>query len=56
MSKYSNQVHAFEPNPIIYKDLNNYQRKIVTVFENISKRGFGSASWTVVEPYCHFTK
>ena len=37
-------------------NLNNYQRKIVTVFENISKRGFGSASWTVVEPYCHFTK
>ena len=29
-------------------NLNNYQRKIVTVFENISKRGFGSASWTVV--------
>ena len=37
-------------------NLNNYQRKIVTVFENISKRGFGSASWTVVEPFCHFTK
>ena len=37
-------------------NLNNYQRKIVTVFENTSKRGFGSASWTVVEPYCHFTK
>ena len=37
-------------------NLNNYQRKILTVFENISKRGFGSASWTVVEPYCHFTK
>ena len=37
-------------------NLNNYQRKIATVFENISKRGFGSASWTVVEPYCHFTK
>ena len=37
-------------------NLNNYQRKIVTVFKNISKRGFGSASWTVVEPYCHFTK
>ena len=37
-------------------NLNNYQGKIVTVFENISKRGFGSASWTVVEPYCHFTK
>ena len=37
-------------------NLINYQRKIVTVFENISKRGFGSASWTVVEPYCHFTK
>ena len=37
-------------------NLNNYQRKILTVFENISKRGFGSACWTVVEPYCHFTK
>ena len=37
-------------------NLNKYQRKIITVFENISKRGFGSASWTVVEPYCHFTK
>ncbi len=37
-------------------NLNNYQRKIVTVFENILKRGFGSASWTVVEPFCHFTK
>ena len=37
-------------------NLNNYQRKIVTVFENMSKSGFGSASWTVVEPYCHFTK
>ena len=38
------------------KNLNNYQRKIVAVLDNISKRGFGSASWTVVEPYCHFTK
>ena len=37
-------------------NLNNYQRKILTEFENISKSGFGSASWTVVEPYCHFTK
>ena len=23
---------------------------------NINKKGFGSASWTVVEPNCHFTK
>ena len=37
-------------------DLNIYQRKIVDQLENVSKRGFGSASWTVVEPYCHFTK
>ena len=37
-------------------DLNNYQRKIVNQLENVSKRGFGSASWTVVEPFCHFTK
>ena len=28
MSKYSNKVHAFEPNPIIYKDLENYLLKI----------------------------
>ena len=37
-------------------DLNNYQSKIVNQFENIYKRSFGSASWTVVEPNCHFTK
>ena len=37
-------------------DLNIYQRKIVDQLENVSKRGFNSASWTVVEPYCHFTK
>ena len=36
--------------------LNNYQRKILYQLKNISKRGFGSASWTVVEPFCHFTK
>ena len=28
MSKYSNKVHAFEPNPVIYKDLENYLLKI----------------------------
>ena len=37
-------------------DLNNYQRKIVNQFNNVSKVGFSHASWTVVEPNCHFTK
>jgi len=37
-------------------NLNNYQRKIVINFENILKRNFGTSSWTVVEPKCHFTK
>ena len=37
-------------------DLNNYQLKIVNIFDNISKRNFGTSSWTVVEPNCHFTK
>ena len=37
-------------------NLNSYQSKIVSQLENINKRGFGSASWTVVEPNCHFTK
>ena len=37
-------------------DLNNYQSKIIYQLKNISKKGFGSASWTVVEPFCHFTK
>ena len=37
-------------------DLNNYQRKIVYQFNNVSKVRFGHASWTVVEPNCHFTK
>ena len=36
-------------------DLNNYQLKIVNIFDNISKRNFGTSSWTVVEPNCHFT-
>ena len=39
-----------------FSDLNNYQRKIVYQFNNVSKVGFGHASWTVVEPNCHFTK
>ena len=37
-------------------NLNNYQRKIVLNFENIFKRNFGTSSWTVVEPNCHFTR
>ena len=36
--------------------LNSYQRKIVYQYLNIGKKGFGNASWTVVEPNCHFTK
>ncbi len=37
-------------------ELNSYQSKIVNAYLNINKKGFGSASWTVVEPNCHFTK
>ena len=37
-------------------NLNSYQAKIVLNFENISKRKFGTSSWTVVEPNCHFIK
>jgi hypothetical protein len=37
-------------------ELNSYQSKIVNQYLNIGKKGFGSASWTVVEPNCHFTK
>tara|TARA_B110001450_G_C17620857_1_gene481160 strand:- start:515 stop:1270 length:756 start_codon:yes stop_codon:yes gene_type:complete len=29
MSKYSNYVHAFEPNPIIFKDINKNLKKII---------------------------
>ena len=36
-------------------NLNSYQIKIVNIFDNISKRTFGTSSWTVVEPNCHFT-
>ena len=39
-----------------YKDLNNYQRKIISNFDNVLKRNAGTSSWTVVEPRCHFTK
>ena len=39
-----------------YKNLNSYQKKIVSNYKNISKVGFGVSSWTVVEPRCHFTK
>tara|TARA_B100000945_G_C20072129_1_gene452975 strand:- start:70 stop:636 length:567 start_codon:yes stop_codon:yes gene_type:complete len=37
-------------------ELNSYQSNIVNQYLNIGKKGFGSASWTVVEPNCHFTK
>ena len=36
--------------------LNSYQSNIVYQYLNIGKKGFGHASWTVVEPNCHFTK
>jgi hypothetical protein len=36
--------------------LNSYQWDIVHHYLKIGKRPFGSASWTVVEPNCHFTK
>ena len=35
---------------INYKDLNNYQRKIISNFDNILKRNAGTSSWTVVGP------
>ena len=38
------------------KGLNNYQRKIVSNFNNVLKLNAGTSSWTVVEPRCHFTK
>ena len=37
-------------------DLNSYQWDIVHHYLNIKNRPFRSASWTVVEPNCHFTK
>ena len=39
-----------------YKDLNAYQRKIVSNFDSYLKRNSGTSSWTVVEPRCHFTR
>ncbi len=36
--------------------LNSYQWDIVHHYLNIKKKPFSSASWTVVEPNCHFTK
>ena len=39
-----------------YKDLNNYQKKIVSNLKNILKTSSGTSSWTLVEPRCHFTK
>ena len=36
--------------------LNKYQWDIVHHHLNIGNRPFGSASWTVVEANCHFTK
>ena len=37
-------------------NLNRYQKDIVHHYLNIGNRPFGSASWTVVEANCHFTK
>jgi len=37
-------------------NLNSYQWDIVHHYLNIEKKPFGSVSWTVVEPNCHFTK
>ena len=37
-------------------NLNRYQKDIVHHYLNIGSRPFGSASWTVVEANCHFTK
>ena len=36
--------------------LNSYQSNILYQYLNIGKKGFGHASWTVVEPNCHFIK
>jgi poly(beta-D-mannuronate) lyase len=36
--------------------LNSYQWDIVHHYLNIGNKPFGSASWTVVEANCHFTK
>ena len=39
------------------KDKTNiYQRRVMRQFKYLNKKGFRSASWTVVEPNCHFTK
>ena len=37
-------------------NLNRYQKDLVHHYLNIGSRPFGSASWTVVEANCHFTK
>jgi hypothetical protein len=37
-------------------NLNSYQWDLVHHYLNIGNRPFGSASWTVVEANCHFTK
>ena len=38
------------------EDLNKYQLGFVRHYNNIGKRMFGDASWTVVEANCHFLK
>ena len=40
----------------IPKNLDNYQKKIISNFDNVLKRNAGTSSWTVIEPRCHFTK
>ena len=61
---YENGYHQYltmKENPVCkeepkYSNLNSYQWDIVHHYLNIEKKPFGSASWTVVEPNCHFTK
>ena len=57
-SRYPNHknIQRLKQWSINYKDLNNYQRKIISNFDNVFKRNAGTSSWTVVEPRCHFTK
>ena len=57
-SRYPNHenIQRLKQWSVNYKDLNNYQRKIISNFDNILKRNAGTSSWTVVEPRCHFTK
>ena len=47
----SEQIENWVNNP---ENLNKYQMGFVHHYNNIGKRTFGDASWTVVEANCHF--